>query len=261
MEIVLTGKKALVGGSTQGLGKAIAMQLAKSGATVTLMARNEEKLQAVLAQLPVLYQQKHQYIKVDFTNFEEYRGIISNYLSHNTVDILVNNTNGPTAGTVASKNYLDYQAAFDLLFQTVGFTTLEVLKHMQQQGFGRIINLSSMTVKEPVAHLVLSNSIRSAVISWAKTLSRDVAQYNITVNNILTGYFDTERLNEINIVQAKNRGLTLEAWKQQMQADVPMKRFGKPEEFGYLVTFLASDLAAYITGVNIPIDGGLIRSV
>ncbi len=261
MEISLKGYKAMVGGSSRGLGRAIAMQLAASGATVTLLARNEANLQTVLAALPVPVGQAHQYLVVDFADFEKFRGVIAGYFASNQVDILVNNTNGPAPGGVLEKNTDDYQRSFDLLFKTVSFMTMEALTGMRMRKFGRLINLSSISVKEPLQNLVLSNSIRSAVISWSKTLAREVACEGITVNNILTGYFDTERLNEIHSSQAAARGVTLSEHKRAMQQDIPAGRFGTPEEFAYLVTFLASEHSGYITGTNIPIDGGLLRGV
>lgn len=261
MQISLKGRKALVGGSSRGLGKAIALQLAASGATVTLMARNEEKLKTALQQLPVPLGQQHRYLVVDFADLEGFYAAINDYFRENEVDILVNNTNGPAAGGVLEKKVEDYQRSFDLLFKTVTYMTMQALTGMHSRSFGRIINLSSISVKEPLQNLVLSNSIRSAVISWAKTLARDVAPSGITVNNILTGYFDTERLDEINHLQATKKGVSLEEYKNQMKMDVPARRLGNPDEFAALVTFLASDQAGYITGTNIPIDGGLLRSV
>lgn len=261
MEISLVGKKALVGGASRGLGKAIAMQLAQCGAEVTLMARNSEKLKAVLAELPVNDGQQHNYLVVDFADFEQFKLIIEEWFKHHQVDILINNTNGPAAGGVMDKSINDYQQSFDLLFKTVCFVTMEALKGMQASSYGRIINLSSISVKEPLQNLVLSNSIRSAVINWAKTLARELAPLGITVNNILTGYFDTERLDEINRLQSEKKGIQLDAYKEAMKQEIPMGRFGKPEEFGHLIAFLASDYASYITGTNIPIDGGLLKSV
>jgi len=261
MQISLKGKKALVGGASRGLGKAIAMQLAQCGAEVTLMARNIENLQAVLAELPASDGQQHNCLVVDFADFEQFKRIIAAWFQHQQVDILVNNTNGPVAGGVLDKTIDDYQQSFDLLFKTVCFLTMEAVKHMQASSYGRIINLSSISIKEPLQNLVLSNSIRSAVISWAKTLARELAPQGITVNNILTGYFDTERLDEINRLQSEKRGIPLNTYKEMMKTDIPMGRFGKPEEFGQLVAFLASGYASYITGANIPIDGGLLKSV
>ena len=261
MEISLKGKKALVGGSSRGLGKAIAIQLAQCGAEITLMARNEDKLKLALAELPANAGQRHNYLVVDFADIESFKSTIAEWFVNHSIDILINNTNGPLAGGVLEKTVDDYQQSFDLLFKTVCFTTMEALKGMQNAKFGRIINLSSITIKEPLQNLVLSNSIRSAVISWAKTLARETAPMGITVNNILTGYFDTERLDEINRRQSETKGISLELYKEKMKSEIPANRFGNPEEFGHLVAFLASGFSSYITGTNIPIDGGLLRSV
>lgn len=260
MNINLAGKKSLVGGSTRGLGKAIALQLAACGATVTLMARNEEKLIETLKLLPTQSNQNHNYLVTDFANFEGFKSDINQYFENNCVDILVNNTNGPSTGSVFEKSDLDYLQAFQLLFQTTCYATMQALVSMRKQNFGRIINLCSVTVKEPLPHLILSNTMRSAVVSWAKTLSTEVAANNITVNNILTGYFDTERLNEIIQHQANINIVTVEFQKKSMEANIPLKRLGKPEEYGHLVAFLASEYASYITGTSIPIDGGLLKS-
>ncbi len=261
MLISLKNKKALVGGSTQGLGKAVAMQLAQSGATVTLMARNKAKLQKIRSELPTPEAQNHQYLEVDFSDFTAFKNIIESYFEHHAVDILVNNTNGPSMGTALEKEPEDYQAAFDLLFQTVCHTSLLAIPNMQKQNWGRIINMSSITVTEPLPHLVLSNSIRSAVASWAKTMATQVAFKNITINNILTGYFETERLLGVMTHQATINGGTLAEAKSYMESTIPMKRLGSVEEYGYLATFLASDQAAYITGASIPIDGGFLKCV
>lgn len=259
--ISLIGKKALVGGSSKGLGKAIAIALAQCGATVTLVARNEQKLVEALKDIPQPNSQKHNYIVADYANLPDFQYKIDEYLANNTVDILVNNTNGPAAGTVFDKGVEDYQTAFNLLFQTVVYTTSKVLTTMQKNGFGRIINVASITTKEPLSNLILSNTMRSAVVSWAKTLSKEVAKDNIAVNTILTGYFDTERLEEISALQAQKQGVTSNSIKENMVANIPARRLGAPEEYGYLVAFLASDLAAYITGTTIPIDGGLLKSI
>jgi len=261
MEIKLNHRHALVGGSTSGLGKAIAMQLAQCGASVTLLARNETSLKKVVTALPYVTKQKHGYLVADFSEPESFREKVSAFLQTNPVDILINNTNGPEAGSVLDKKPADYQVAFDLLFQTFCHTTMEALPYMQKNGFGRIINVSSMSVVEPLQHLALSNTIRAAVINWAKTLATDVAKDNITVNNIITGYFNTERLQDLIQFQAKNNNITPAEMQQRMEANVPMQRFGKPEEYGSLIAFLVSDYASYITGTNIRIDGGLLKSI
>ncbi len=257
MHINLNHRSALVSASTRGLGKAIAMQLAASGAQVTLLARNEAKLKAALADLPIPNGQKHRYLEVDFSDLEALRHIVSAYFKDHETDILVNNTQGPAGGGISEKDTGDYQTAFETLFQTVVFITSQALPGMKKKGFGRIINVSSMSIRKPIPHLALSNSIRPATAAWAKNLSFDVAPYGITVNNILTGMFDTERISELYAGQAALRNVSLEEYKTILAGDIPMRRFGKPEEYGYLAAFLASDQAAYITGADIPIDGGL----
>ncbi|BAP31118.1 3-oxoacyl-[acyl-carrier protein] reductase [Chryseobacterium sp. StRB126] len=258
MNIQFFSKNALVGGATQGIGEGIAAELAKCGANVTIMARNEEKLKDCMASLPIVNrEQKHEYLVADFSDFENYRKIITGYFNTHSIDILVNNTNGPEPGLAIDKNVEDYQKAFDLLFKTVCETTLLALPYMIGQKNGRIINVSSLSVKEPIGNLALSNSIRSAVMAWAKTLANEVAQHNITVNNVLTGYFDTARIQNLIHHDAQKAGLSEDEIKQARENKIPMKRFGKPEEYGHLVAFLASEYASYLTGANIPLDGGL----
>ncbi|NML56994.1 SDR family oxidoreductase [Chryseobacterium cheonjiense] len=258
MNINLTSKNALVGASTQGIGAGIALELAKCGANVTVMARNEQKLKAFTEKLPVLHdEQKHQYLVADFSDFEAFKNIISEYFSLNTVDILVNNTNGPQPGAAFGKKTEDYQSAFDLLFKTVCETTNLALPKMIEKGGGRIINVSSLSVKEPIPNLALSNSIRSAVIAWSKTLSIEVAKHNVTINNILTGYFNTERIKNLISHEAAETGRSPEEIRKAREDKIPMKRLGQPEEYGQLVAFLASEYASYITGTSIPLDGGL----
>ncbi|MGB5666152.1 MAG: SDR family oxidoreductase [Maribacter sp.] len=261
MNISLKGKKALVGGSSRGIGKAIAVQLAESGASVTLMARSGDKLKNIIESLPVNQGQQHQYVLVDFTDFKQYQKTITDYFMNNTVDILINNTQGPKAGGALDVGINNYQDAFDVLFKSVVFTTQLALNHMVKNQWGRVINVASVSVKEPLSYLVLSNSIRAATVTWAKTLATDVAQHQITVNSVLTGYFDTERINDLNTIKAQQLRISVDEVKINMENQVPMKRIGDPKEYGYLVAFLASDQAAYITGTNIPIDGGLLKSI
>lgn len=261
MQIFLSNKKALVGASSNGLGKAIAWQLAESGATVTLLARNETTLKQVAAALPAPENQQHQYIAADFSDIDAFKDHIDHYFSDNTVDILVNNTSGPSPGTALEKKDADYLTAFNLLFRTVQYTTEKALPHMIANRFGRIINLTSRSVKEPIEALALSNTIRAAVVTWGKTLATQVAKDHITVNNILTGNFETDRITELYEREAAAKNIPLEAYKKQALEIIPMKRLGQPEEMGHLVTFLASEQAAYITGTSIAIDGGLIRGV
>lgn len=261
MKINLEGQRALVGGATSGLGRAVAFQLASCGATVTLMARNREKLGTLLHELPRQAGQIHDYLVVDFDDYGDFKDRIEAYFDSKRIDILINNSQGPAAGPALSKSIQDYQAAFDLLFKTYCLTTSLALEGMKSNRRGRIINVSSTSVSEPLPNMALSNSVRAAVINWAKTLSAEVAPDGITVNNILTGSFDTERLRSLHQKQAEQNGVDLEEWRKQAADKIPMKRFGKPEEYGFLAAFLASEYAAYITGTNIPIDGGALKSV
>ena len=261
MNISLKSKRALVGGSSKGLGNAVAKQLARSGATVTLLSNNEQRLINTVNDLKEQTGLNHDYLVVDYNNFEEYQKKIEEYLLVNPIDILINNTQGPRGGDVMNVSIEDYQKSFDLLFKSVVITTMIALKNMKKNKWGRIINMASMSVKEPLQYLALSNSIRSALTTWGKTLSNDLGSYNITVNNILTGYFNTQRINQLNSEKAKKLNINIEEVYQSMKELVPLKRIGDPREFAYLITFLASDNAAYINGANIPIDGGLIRSM
>ena len=250
--------RALVGGSSKGIGLGIATELANSGASVCLMARNESRLKEIVAQLPS--SNNHSYLVVDFSKFEDYKIKIEEYVKNNQVDILINNTQGPPAGNSLSKNIDSYQEAFDLLFKSVVYTTSLVIPGMQKNKWGRIINVTSVSVKEPLNYLVLSNSIRSAVVAWAKSLSVDLGSDGITVNSILTGYFDTERIKELNKEKSKSLNISETEVLEKMKSLVPASRLGRPEEYGYLISFLSSDNAAYINGASIPIDGGLLKS-
>ena len=208
MKIELSGKKALIGGSSKGIGLGIAKQLAESGASVCLMARNETKLKEIVSELPSSENQNHDYLVVDFSNFDGFKIIIEEYVDKNRIDILINNTQGPPAGNSLSKDIESYQEAFDLLFKSVVYTTSLIVPKMLKNKWGRIINVTSVSVKEPLNYLVLSNSIRSAVVAWAKSLSVDVGKDGVTVNSILTGYFDTERIKDLNKEKSKSLNIS-----------------------------------------------------
>ena len=260
MKIDLSGKKALIGGSSKGIGLGIAKQIAESGASVCLMARNETKLKELILKLPSSENQNHDYLVVDFSSFDGFKIIIEEYVDKNRIDILINNTQGPPAGNSLSKDIESYQEAFDLLFKSVVYTTSLIVPKMLKNKWGRIINVTSVSVKEPLNYLVLSNSIRSAVVAWAKSLSVDVGKDGVTVNSILTGYFDTERIKDLNKEKSKSLNISEDEVLEKMKSLVPINRLGKTEEYGYLVSFLSSDKAAYINGASIPIDGGLLKS-
>ena len=261
MEIDLTGKFALVGGATNGIGKAIAIRLAASGASVCIMARNKSKLEKVVNELDRSRNQKHKFLEVDFSNYNLFSKSIKYFFETNHIDILVNNTQGPEGGSALEKSIDDYQSAFELLFKCAVKTSLLALTNMRDKKWGRIINVASISVKEPLNYLVLSNSLRSALVTWSKTLSVDIAKFNITINNVLTGYFNTERLKQLNSKKAEKLGINISKIEDKIKDTIPMKRFGNPEEYANLVCFLASDKSDYITGINIPIDGGFLKSL
>ncbi len=261
MKISLKNRKALVGGASSGIGKAIALQLASSGADVVLMARNEEKLQRLMKELNSTQGQEHSYLLVDFEDHNSFADVISDFFSKQQVDILINNTQGPASGGALEKDIEDFQQAFDLLFKNVVLTTQLALDHMTEQKWGRIINVASVSVKEPLPYLALSNTIRAAVVTWAKSLSIDVGAYGITVNSILTGFFDTERLTQLNAKKAEKLGVDEGDIMRTMEDLTAVKRIGRPEEYGYLTAFLASDMASYLTGTAIPLDGGSLKSL
>lgn len=261
MKINLKDKKAFIGGSSKGLGYAVAKQLAACGAMVTLVSRNEPLLKKNIIELKKLTGVNHNYIVVDYNDYEGYNKIITEFFKTNSVDILINNTQGPNAGDVLSVSESDYKNAFNLLFQNTVNTSMAAIKGMKKNNWGRIINMASVSVKEPLSYLALSNTIRSAVTSWGKTLSIESGKHNVTVNNILTGFFNTERLNQLNSEKAKKFNVSTDEVFDKMSEMVPLKRIGEPKEFGYLVAFLSSDFADYINGANIPIDGGLLKSM
>ena len=261
MKINLKNKRALIGGSSKGLGYAVAKQLAICGAEVTLVSRNESLLKKNIIELKELTECDHNYLVVDYNNSKDYKKIIDDFFKTNTIDILINNTQGPPAGDVLSVGELDYEKSFNLLFQNTVNTSMAAMKGMKENNWGRIINMTSVSVKEPLSYLALSNTIRSAVTSWGKTLSIESGKYNITVNNVLTGFFNTERLNQLNEEKAKKFKLKTSEMFEKMSEMVPLKRIGEPDEFAYLIAFLSSEYSSYVNGVNIPIDGGLLKSM
>lgn len=253
----LQNKNAWVCGSTAGIGKATALLLAKMGANVTLLARNEAKLQATCAELSTENGQKHDYIVADFSSPEQLQIAISAYLSREKeVHILVNNTGGPAAGPISTAQTAEFVSAFQQHLLCNHTLAQAVLPSMKKAGYGRIINVISTSVKQPLANLGVSNTIRAAVANWSKTLANEVAAFGITVNNVLPGATETERLAAIIQNKASKTGKSIEEVTHEMQSEVPAKRFGKPEEIAAAIGFLSSVEAAYINGINIPVDGG-----
>jgi len=256
MNISLENKNALVCGSSKGIGSASARLLADMGANVTLAARSEDILKALVLELDTSKGQKHDYITVDYNEQAGLRTKIESLVSKKNVHILVNNTGGPPAGPIAKATPEAFLSAYNqhLICNHILATTL--LPGMEAEGFGRIINIISTSVKSPLANLGVSNTTRGAVASWSKTLAGEVAAKGITVNNVLPGFTNTGRLDEIINNKTKKAGSTKEETITAMQSIVPMKRFADPSEIAAAVGFLASPAASYITGINIPVDGG-----
>lgn len=256
MDLQLNNKNALVCGSTQGIGKATAIALAQEGVNVTLCARNEDKLKEVLAELPS--HRNHNYIVADFTNPDDLKSKLE---GKGNFHILINNTGGPKSGLLHSAKVEEFTNAFTMHIVCNQILVQACLPFMKQEGFGRIINVISTSVKEPIPGLGVSNTIRNAVANWAKTLSGELAAFGITVNNVLPGFTDTARLDSIIKIKAEREGTTEDQMEQIMKNYVPAKRFAKPKETADAITFLASERAAYINGINLPVDGGRTKSL
>ena len=256
MNLDLTGKTALVCGSTQGLGYASAVELALLGCSVILMARNEEKLQEVVRTLDAAKGQSHQYLVADFTDTNEVKSVIDGFVPKNTIHILVNNTGGPAGGPALTAKADEFLAAFNNHLINNHTLTQAVVPGMKTAGFGRIINIISTSVKIPIAGLGVSNTIRGAVASWAKTLATELGPFGITVNNVLPGFTKTSRAEYVISNKAKNTGSSEDEVLAGFVAEIPAGRIGLPEEFGAAVAFLCTPAAAYINGVNLPVDGG-----
>jgi len=260
MNLELNNKYALVCGSTAGIGKATALALAEEGTNITLIARNEEKLKAALAELPS--HRNHDYIVADFSNPEELQRKVSEYISENHgFHILINNTGGPAGGPIFSAKIEEFHNAFTQHLKCNHVLAQAVVPFMKTEHYGRIINVISTSVKQPLDGLGVSNTIRGAVANWSKTLANELGQFGITVNNILPGATGTERLTQIIKNKAAKTGNTEEASSNAMKNAIPAKRFAKPEETADAITFLASARAAYINGINLPVDGGRTKSL
>ncbi len=258
MNTSLQGQYAFVCGSTQGIGKATAEVLAQLGATITLLARNEGKLKAVRDALPTPHQQVHDYIVADFNSPEVLGQKVADYLKKidHPIHILVNNTGGPPGGPIVEAAKDAFLSAFQLHLISNHTLVQSLLPIMQQNGGGRIINVISTSVKAPLAGLGVSNTVRGAVGNWSKTLANELGKDNITVNNVLPGATATDRLTTIIAKKAERTGKTEAEVAQQMRGAIPLQRFAEPQEVAHAIAFLASPAASYITGINLPVDGG-----
>ena len=261
MDINLTGKRALVCGSTKGIGKAAAEELAALGCSVTLVARNEEVLKQAASGLSVAAGQSHGYIVADFSDPQSLNKKIEAYLAvASPVHILINNTGGPKGGPIIDARLDEFTGTFAQHLLCNHVLVQALVPGMKKERYGRIINIISTSVKEPIVNLGVSNTVRSAVAGWAKTLAIELGSFGITVNNILPGATKTTRNDQVIRERAERMGKTVEEVTQAKIAEVPAGRFAEPAEIAYAIAFLASPAASYINGVSLPVDGGRATS-
>jgi 3-oxoacyl-[acyl-carrier protein] reductase len=254
--------KALVCGATQGIGKAIALELAANEIDVVLIARNEEKLKVVLAEIKQEDDGEHNFLVADFTDPMNLKKVITEYIAQgNVINILVNNTGGPKGGAIKDAQPEEFLSAFNQHLICNHILTQATYPGMIESGYGRIINIISTSVKQPLPNLGVSNTIRGAVANWSKTLANELGQYGITVNNVLPGATNTARLQSIASIKANQSSETIQDVFDEMASEVPMKRIAQSEEIAKAVAFLASQDASYINGVNLPVDGGRTKSL
>jgi 3-oxoacyl-[acyl-carrier protein] reductase len=262
VDLGLAGKVAVVYGASRGLGRAAAEALAAEGARVAIVARNEATLREAASSIAKATRAEVVPFTCDVSKADDVRRSIGTIAREfGGLDILVNNSGGPPAGSFATLSESDFAAAVELLFMSVVRTCREAVPLMRARGGGRIINITSVTVKQPVDNLMLSNAVRPAVVGLSRSLATELAPDRITVNCVAPGYTRTERVVELNEANAAKEQSTLAAIEQRLVASIPMKRLGEPYELAALIAFLASDKAAYITGTTLQVDGGYVRSL
>jgi 3-oxoacyl-[acyl-carrier protein] reductase len=261
MDLGLTGKVAFVAAASRGLGRAVAEELAAEGASLILCARNAETIRQTSEEISEKFGVTVLGVAADVSSATDVaRAVQTGIEKFGQIDILVTNAGGPPAGRFEDLSREDWEAATLLMLSSVLELTRAVLPGMKERRWGRILNVTSITVKQPVDNLMLSNSLRAAVTGFARTLANEVATYGITVNNILPGYTRTERVEELARAIAAKEEISEADARAKWEAEIPMKRLGEPREFAALAAFLVSERASYITGTSIPVDGGWIRS-
>lgn len=261
MDFGLKNKTAIIGGSSKGLGKACAVALAREGANIVLCARGEDALLQTQRELEAMGAAVLA-LRVDMSCREDNKRVVSETLRRfGSIDILVNNSGGPKPGTFRDISDEDWDTAYRDVLQYVVRMTQLCVPHMEKNGWGRIINITSISVKEPMSDMVLSNVFRTGVVSFAKTISRELIRHGITVNNVSPGYFRTERLEQLLVRGASQAGVSQEEYEKQKVADFPHGRYMDAQELGDLVCYLCSENAKSITGTTLQIDGGLMRGL
>lgn len=262
MNIDFKNKKAIVCGSTQGIGKAVAVELANLGASITLIARNETALKQVKSELNTSTGQLHSYLCVDFSEPNKLKDLMDAFMQRNNpIHILVNNTGGPPSGPIVAAKNEEFLSAFTNHLLCNHIMAQACIDGMKHSGYGRIINIISTSVKSPLPNLGVSNTIRAAVANWAKTMANELGKFNITVNNVLPGATNTQRLKTIITNKASKNHLEINSVEKEMLNEIPMARFGEASEIANAIVFLASPAASYINGINLPVDGGRTPSL
>jgi 3-oxoacyl-[acyl-carrier protein] reductase len=261
MNLSLEGKNAIVCGSSQGIGFAIAEELAFMGANCILLARNEENLKLAAGELDISIRQLHSYHAIDLSDHTAVKELIQQIASTQPIHILINNSGGPAAGPIVDATLEQFLQAFNQHLITNHILTTAVISGMKEAGYGRIVNIISTSVKIPLKNLGVSNTTRGAVASWAKTMANELGQYGITVNNVLPGATRTQRLEAIINNTAQKKGAGIEEVEKEMMEEIPARRFGEAAEVAAVAAFLASPAAAYVNGTSIPVDGGRVGSI
>ena len=258
----MKNKRALVCGSSQGIGASTAIELSKKGISIILLARGAASLKKIFDQLDTSLDQKHSYVVADFDEPNNLKKKIDELLNDSeTIHILVNNSGGPTPSPILESTSEDFINAFNRHLICSHILVKALVPGMKEAGFGRIINITSTSVKEPIKGLGISNTIRGAVANWAKTLSFELGEFGITVNNILPGYTDTQRLKEIYLNKASKNNFDIESFISDAYSQIPIGRFADPKETAKAICFLASEDASYINGINLPVDGGRLSTL
>ncbi|KPP86509.1 MAG: 3-oxoacyl-[acyl-carrier protein] reductase [Rhodobacteraceae bacterium HLUCCO07] len=256
MDLELTGKRALVLGASRGLGMAIASSLAAEGATVFAAARNRDKIEGWAAGMDHVHP-----VECDLSQIAQVDALADSLLADGGVDIIVNNGGGPPPGTAQAAERAQWLTHFEAMAANIFHLNTRLLPAMKERGWGRIISITSSGVEQPIPNLALSNGIRSAVVGWSKTLANEVAGDGITVNVVMPGRIHTQRVDELDAAAAKRTDSDVADVAARSRATIPASRYGKPEEFADVVSFLASARASYVTGSRIRIDGGAIRGI
>lgn len=261
MELNLSGKTALVVASSQGLGFAIAERLVKEGANVMISGREEDKLRQKASQLESLGLGKVAYQKTDITNGDDINQLVKvTAETFQTIDMLVNNAGGPPTGSFEELTDEEWQKSFELNLLSYVRMIRAALPYLKQQG-GKILNIASTSIKEPIPGLILSNTFRTGIVGLSKTLASELAQYNILINTIAPGRIATDRVKHLDQMNADKLGVDMETVVSQVKAGIPLKRYGTPEEFANVATFLLSDANTYMTGSSFLVDGGMVKAI